>query len=85
MIQRVKEALERVEHVSTTVDAWFAYNKSFLGMKAHWIHPVTLRRCKAALACTRITGRHTYDVFHQTDEIIEIVWFKAICGNIFVL
>ena len=30
-------------------------------MTAHWIDPQTLRRCKAAIACARMTGRHTYD------------------------
>ena len=71
MIQRVKEALERDEYVSTTVDAWSAHNKSFLGMTAHWIDLVTLRRCKAALACTRITGCHTYDVLGARIEQIH--------------
>ena len=42
MVQRVKEALEKVEYVSTTVDMWTAHNRSFLGMTAHWIDPVTL-------------------------------------------
>ena len=71
MVQRVREALERVEYVSTTVDIWSAHNKSFLGMTAHWIDPVTLHRCKAALACTRITGRHTYDVLGAKIEQIH--------------
>ena len=42
MVQRVKEALEKVEYVSTTVDVWTAHNRSFLGMTAHWIDPITL-------------------------------------------
>ena len=67
MVQRVKEALEKVEYVSTAVDMWTAHNRSFLGMTAHWIDPVTLYRCKAALACTRVTGRHTYDVLGRAD------------------
>ena len=39
----------------------------------HWIDPSTLKHCKAAIACARITGRHTYNVlaakiesFHQS-------------------
>ena len=71
MVQRVKEALEKVEYVSTTVDMWTAHNGSFLGMTAHWIDPVTLRRCKAAFACTRVTGRHTYDVLGARIEQIH--------------
>ena len=45
MVQRVKEALEKAEYVSTTVDVWTAHNRSFLGMTAHWIDPITLERC----------------------------------------
>ena len=71
MVQRVKEALEKVEYVSTTVDVWTAHNRSFLGMTAHWIDPITLERCKAALACTTLTGRHTYDVLGAKIEQIH--------------
>ena len=71
MVQRVREALERVEYVSTTVNVWSAHNKSFVGMTAHWIDPVTLHRYKAALACTRITGHHTYDVLGAKIEQIH--------------
>ena len=71
MVQRVKEALEKVEYVSTIVDLWTAHNRSFLGMTAHWIDPITLERCKAALACTRLTGRHTYDVLGAKIEQIH--------------
>lgn len=31
-------------------------------MTAHWIHTSTLKRGKAAIACRRVRGRHTYDV-----------------------
>ena len=71
MVQRVKETLEKVEYVSTTVDMWTAHNRSFLGMTAHWIDPVTLRRCKAALACTRVMSRHAYDVLGARIEQIH--------------
>ena len=61
MVSKVKETLEAVDIVSTTVDVWTAHHRSYLGMTAHWIDPQTLRRCKAAIACARMTGRHTYD------------------------
>ena len=77
---RVKEALEKVEYVSTTVDMWTAHNRSFLGMTEHWIDPVTLHRCKAALACTRVTGRHTYDVLGARIE--QIHNFYGLAGKI---
>lgn len=62
MISKVKKTLETVEIVSTTVDVWTAHHRSYLGMTVHWIDPHTLKRCKAAIACTRMMGRHTYDV-----------------------
>ena len=48
--------------MSTTADNWFANNKSYLGMTVHWINSITLKLEKAALACKRVRGRHTYDV-----------------------
>ena len=60
MLDKVKEALEIVNVVCTTVDAWTADHRSSLGMTAHWIECKTLQLQKAAIACTRIMGRHTY-------------------------
>lgn len=71
MVQRVKEVLDQVDYVSTTVDVWSAHNRSFLGMTARWINLVTLQRCKAALACTRVMGHHTYDVLGANIEQIH--------------
>ena len=75
-----KEALEKVEYVSTTVDVSTAHNRCFLGMTAHWINPITLQQCKAALACTRLTGRHTYDVLGA--KIAQIHGSHGLAGKI---
>jgi len=61
-LDKMKHMLEYVEVVCTTVDAWAAHHRSYLGMTAHWINPKTLQWRKAAIACTRMVGRHTYDV-----------------------
>ena len=58
----LKAVLNEVEFVSTTADIWTANNKSYMGVTLHWISRSTLERQKAALACRRIRGRHTYDV-----------------------
>uniref|UniRef100_A0AAY5L3R6 HAT C-terminal dimerisation domain-containing protein n=1 Tax=Esox lucius TaxID=8010 RepID=A0AAY5L3R6_ESOLU len=58
----LKTTFEGLDYIATTADIWSAHNKSFLGMTAHWINTTTLQRQKAALACKRIKGRHTYDV-----------------------
>uniref|UniRef100_A0AAQ4Q8Z9 Uncharacterized protein n=1 Tax=Gasterosteus aculeatus aculeatus TaxID=481459 RepID=A0AAQ4Q8Z9_GASAC len=35
----LKKTFEGLQHVSTTAEIWTAYNKSFLGVTAHWINP----------------------------------------------
>uniref|UniRef100_A0AAY5KS23 HAT C-terminal dimerisation domain-containing protein n=1 Tax=Esox lucius TaxID=8010 RepID=A0AAY5KS23_ESOLU len=62
MESELKTTFEGLDYIATTADIWSAHNKSFLGMTAHWINTATLQRQKAALACKRIKGRHTYDV-----------------------
>jgi len=62
MVKKVKEALEHPDSVSTTADVWTAHNHSYFGMTVHWIDLNSLNRCRAAICCTRIVGRHTYDV-----------------------
>ena len=39
-------------------------------MTVHWLDPSTLKRHKAAIACARLTGHHTYDVL--AGKIIDI-------------
>ena len=55
----------------TIADVWTAHNKSFFGMIINWIDPRTLQRCKAAICCTRLVGRHTYDALASKIESIH--------------
>ena len=71
MKQKVKAALDAIDAVSTTTDVWTGHNRSYLGMTAHWINPITLMRCKAALCCTRVVGHHTYDVLAAKIEHVH--------------
>ena len=71
MIKKVKEALDGVVHVSTTADVWTAHHRSYLGMTAHWIDQKSLKRQKAAIACVRVIGHHTYDVLAAGIEEIH--------------
>ena len=52
----------RVKHIATTADCWTSRNRSFLGMTAHWINEVTLKRERAVLACRELTMSHTHEV-----------------------
>ena len=58
MLCKIQQILEKIDVVCTTVDTWTAHHRSYLGMTAHWIDPHTLNQHKAAIACTRITGRY---------------------------
>ena len=40
-------------------------------MTVHWIDSGSLQRCKAAIYCVRIVGRHTYDVLAAKIEYIQ--------------
>jgi hypothetical protein len=55
----------------TTADVWSSHNRSFLGTTVHWIDKHTLERKCAALACSRLLGRHTYDVLAAALENIH--------------
>ena len=59
MMAKFKKILEEVSKVLTTADVWASHNRSYLGMTIHWIDEISLKRRKAALACIRVTGRHT--------------------------
>lgn len=84
MLSKIKQMLEKIDIVCTTVDAWTAHHRSYLGMTVHWIDPHTLNRHKAAIACTRITGRHTYDVLASKIEQVHASYGLAgkVCATI---
>ena len=68
MISKIKGTLEAVCRVA---DVWTGHNKSYLGMTVHWIDESSLMHQKAAIACTRVIGRHTYDVLAAKIEQIH--------------
>uniref|UniRef100_A0A8C1LRV2 HAT C-terminal dimerisation domain-containing protein n=1 Tax=Cyprinus carpio TaxID=7962 RepID=A0A8C1LRV2_CYPCA len=80
METELKKTFADLEYVSTTADLWTAQNKSFLGITVHWIDPATLHRKKAAIACRRFRGRHTYDTIAA--ELEQIHSSYALCGKI---
>ena len=71
MMKKIKEILEGVDKVSTTADVWTAHQRSYLGMTIHWIDKKSLKRQKAAIACIRIVGRHTYDILAAKMEEVH--------------
>uniref|UniRef100_A0A3Q3QTL4 HAT C-terminal dimerisation domain-containing protein n=1 Tax=Monopterus albus TaxID=43700 RepID=A0A3Q3QTL4_MONAL len=68
--EKLKKTIDEQQYVSTIADIWTAYNKSFLGVTVHWINSETLQWKKAAIACHRFRGRHTYDAIASELEDI---------------
>lgn len=60
MEKELKKKIDVQDYVSATADIWSINNKSFMGVTVHWIDAGTLIRAKAAIACKRFRGRHTY-------------------------
>lgn len=71
MERNLKAVLYEIDFVSTTADIWTANNRRYMGVSLHWISRSTLERQKAALACRRIRGTHTYDVISAEIENIH--------------
>lgn len=69
--EELKEKLQTLDHVCTTVDCWTSRRRSFLGATVHWIDPETLERKGCCLAIRQITGRHTYDVLAKMMSAIN--------------
>uniref|UniRef100_A0A672NZU5 BED-type domain-containing protein n=1 Tax=Sinocyclocheilus grahami TaxID=75366 RepID=A0A672NZU5_SINGR len=67
----LKATLEEVGFVSTTADIWTANNRSYMGVTLHWMDRDILKGNKAALACKRLRGRHTFDVIAAELEQIH--------------
>ena len=80
MEPKLKAILEKVDFVCTTADVWKACNRGFFGMTLHWIDPTTLQHCKAAISCTRLFGRNTYDVLAGKIESIHRQF--ELCGKV---
>ena len=76
MVKKVKEALEGVDGVSATANVWAANHQSYLRMTVHWIDKDTLKRCKAIIACVRITGCHTYNVIASRIEYKKLAGYR---------
>ena len=54
--------LSAISFAQPCTDIWTCATRSFIGVTAHWIDTEDLARKKAAIACKRMVGRHTYDV-----------------------
>ena len=87
MVKKVKEALEAVGGVLTTVDVWTANHQNYLGMIFHWIDKDTLKRCKLQLLvwelerphlhCHGLQIEHTHVVYGLNGKVIGTITDNA--------
>ena len=80
MDSNLKARLGEVNLVSTTADISTANNKSFLGVRVHWISNSILESSKATMPCKTIRGRHRFDVIGT--EIKQIHPSYGILGKV---
>lgn len=59
-----------VEHIGLTADIWSSKHRSFMGMTAHWIDPVTFKRQIATISCNRFTFPHTNERIAENLQIV---------------
>lgn len=73
MIEDINQSLASIDHVCITADCWTVHYKSFIGVTCHWIDSKTLERKNVGLACSRVLGRHTYEVVgkHISDVLLR--------------
>uniref|UniRef100_A0AAY5JX14 HAT C-terminal dimerisation domain-containing protein n=1 Tax=Esox lucius TaxID=8010 RepID=A0AAY5JX14_ESOLU len=73
------ESFRRIIEKIPTKHSVKLLQRNFMGVTVHWINS-TLQRNKAAVACKRIRGRHTYDVIGA--EIEEIHSLYGLHGKV---
>lgn len=57
---KIKQELQKISFVCTTVDIWSGKKRSFLGVTAHFIEN-NFQKKSVALACQRFRSTHSYD------------------------
>lgn len=61
MKSQLIERFSKTDYIAITADIWSSKHRSFMGITAHWIDPVTFKRHVATLSCDRFTFPHTND------------------------
>ncbi|XP_029348038.1 uncharacterized protein LOC115034755 [Acyrthosiphon pisum] len=70
VLQNLKKEMSLVNHVTTTVDCWSIFKRSYIGITGHWINVSTLERVSCLLAIRRLEGKHSYDVLAKSMESV---------------
>lgn len=86
--EKLIATLDKVKHVSVTVDLWSSHKRGFLGMTVHYIDEATLKRESHVLTCRRMKHAHTgeviakimtdiFDEFHILSKVTTCVTDNA--------
>lgn len=59
-----------VDYVALTADIWSCKTRSFMGVTAHWIDPITLKRNSGIISCERFMFPHTNDRIAEPLQIL---------------
>lgn len=57
-------------YIALTADIWSSKHRSFMGVTAHWIDPVTYERQIATISCNRFTFPHTNERIAENLQIV---------------
>lgn len=53
------DIFSKINYIGLTADIWSCKQRSFMGVTAHWIDPITLKRHSAVISCQRFPFPHT--------------------------
>lgn len=60
----------KIDYIGLTADIWSCKHRSYMGVTAHWIDPVTLKRHSAIISCERFKFPHTNDRIAEYLQIL---------------
>lgn len=70
MNNQLIKRFSNIDYISLTADIWSSKHRSFMGVTAHWIDPVTFKRQFAFISCNRFTFPHTNERITENLQLV---------------